>query len=251
MKLKVERIIRKPYHFAEAALLDPSADWLPGQLPARAGLSTRLALDLGGVTLTRRVVVQTGAGAFRHRRCELPVWWEDEEHPRRYPVLSGVLELRRLAPRRARLILHATYDPPAGVIGEVADRALLHLVAEASLSGFMDRVAAVLEREALSIGVAAAEQGRSASQSALGLLELGLADLPGGKATAQDLEGLLVLGAPTGEGKDGPHHQGGEAAPEQQRYQGSDQHHRPPEIAHSRVPPHHQRSSMTRSMRQG
>lgn len=251
MKLKVERIIRKPYHFAEAALLDPSADWLPGQLPAHGGHSTRLALDLGGMTVTRRVVVQTGAGAFRHRRCELRVWWEDEEHPRRYPVLSGVLELRRLAPRRARLILHATYDPPAGVIGEVADRALLHLVAEASLSGFMDRVAAVLEREALSIGVAAAEQGRSASQSALGLLELGLADLPGGEAPAQDLEGLLVLGTPTGEGEDGPHHQGGQAAPEQQRDKEADEHHRPAELSHPWVPPHHQRSSMTRSMSRG
>jgi hypothetical protein len=64
-------------------------------------------IDLGSLRVARQVVVRTGP-VTRHRwHCELPVWWHEEAHPDRYPVLFGVLELSRLAPRMTRLTLRA------------------------------------------------------------------------------------------------------------------------------------------------
>lgn len=61
-----------------------------------------------------------------------------------------------MAPRRTRLTLQATYHPPAGLVGEAADRAAMRLVAEASLRAFVQRIAGVLERAAMSDELAAA-----------------------------------------------------------------------------------------------
>jgi hypothetical protein len=155
MEIELERVVSKPYGFVEAALLDGSADWVPGMRLRDGDWTTALDIDLGSVRVARRVVVRTGP-VIRHRRdCVLPLWWHGEAHPDRYPVLFGVLKLSRLAPRRTRLTLRARYDPPAGVAGELADRAVLHWVAETSVGAFLERIAGVLEREALSVGLTA------------------------------------------------------------------------------------------------
>jgi hypothetical protein len=110
--------------------------------------TTALDIDLGSVRVARRVVVRTGPATTHRRHCELRVWWHEEVHPDRYPVLFGVLKLSRLAPRRTRLTLRARYDPPAGGVGE-------HWVAGTAVSAFLERVAGILEREAPSIGLTA------------------------------------------------------------------------------------------------
>jgi hypothetical protein len=155
MEIEVERVVSKPFRFVEAALLDGSAGWVPGMRLRDGDWTTALDIDLGSVRVARRVVVRTGPATKHGGRCELPVWWHEEAHPDRYPVLFGVLKLSRLAPRRTRLTLRARYDPPAGVAGELADRAVLHWVAETAVAAFLERVAGVLEREALSIGLTA------------------------------------------------------------------------------------------------
>ena len=60
------------------------------------------------------------------------------------PVLDGDLELAAIGPRRSQLSMNASYEPPFGLIGRMADRALLHRVAEATVKDFVDRIAGAL-----------------------------------------------------------------------------------------------------------
>jgi hypothetical protein len=157
MKVWVERTIDKPFRSLETVLASGPSGWLPGAdqgQPATAELDVRL----GTSRIARRVVVRTGAVTdwLGHGRCRLPIAWQAAEHPERYPRLAGTLELVSVAPRRTKLALVATYHPPAGLVGAAADRAVMHTVAEASLRAFVSRIAAVLERAAMSDELAAA-----------------------------------------------------------------------------------------------
>jgi hypothetical protein len=156
MDLTIERTISKPFQLVEAALLSGPPDWLPGP---REGTDTTAELDVrvGGSRIARRVVVRAGPVANAGEgRCRLPVAWQAAEHPDLYPRLEGALELTPVARRRTRLMLRARYRVPAAVAGEAVDRAVLHLVAEASVEAFVERIAAILERDAMSIGLTAA-----------------------------------------------------------------------------------------------
>jgi hypothetical protein len=157
MEVRMERTIEKPFRSLEAALAGGPSAWLAGP---RDDDRTTAELDvrLGSSRIARRVLVRTGAltSWIGHARCRLPVAWQAAEQPDRYPRLAGTLELAEVAPRLTRLTLRATYHPPAGIAGAVADRAVLHAVAEASLQAFVGRIAGVLERAAMSHDLAAA-----------------------------------------------------------------------------------------------
>jgi hypothetical protein len=54
-----------------------------------------------------------------------------------------------MGPARSQLSLSARYAPPRGAAGKLADRALLHRVAEATIQDFVDRTAEALASLAL------------------------------------------------------------------------------------------------------
>ena len=158
MDLYIERTIEKPYEPLAAALMAGPSTWLPGQRPD-GGATVELDVRLGASRVARRVVVRTGevSSVPGHARCLLPVAWQAADHPERYPKLVGRLELVESGPRRTMLALRAVYHPPAGLVGEAADHAAMHLVAEASVRAFLTRVAGILERKAMSRLLAVAE----------------------------------------------------------------------------------------------
>ncbi|TMC02411.1 MAG: hypothetical protein E6J41_30165 [Chloroflexi bacterium] len=156
MEVSVERTIEKPFASLQTALANGPVGWLPG--PPRDDRATaELDVRLGRSRIARRVVVRTGELTDwpGHGRCRLPVAWQAAEHPERYPRLVGTLELTRTAPRRTKLTLRARYRPPAGPVGEAADRAVVHVAAVASVRAFVRRIAGVLERSAMSGELAA------------------------------------------------------------------------------------------------
>ncbi|HXM53850.1 MAG TPA: hypothetical protein VOB72_00555 [Candidatus Dormibacteraeota bacterium] len=157
MDLCAEQMIDKQFQLLEESLLGGPESWLPGG--GAAATTTELDVRLGGSRIARRVVVRTGTVTCLPvlARCRLPIAWRAARHPERYPSLVGTLELAGVAPRRTRLTLHARYRPPAGPLGEAADRAVLHTFAEASVRAFLERVAGVLARDAMSRGPAQSE----------------------------------------------------------------------------------------------
>jgi hypothetical protein len=77
--------------------------------------------------------------------------WEATGSGRLFPKLEADLELAPLGPSRTQLAISARYRPPLGAVGRVVDRAALHVVAEATIKDFLDRVA---ERLTTSLAVA-------------------------------------------------------------------------------------------------
>jgi hypothetical protein len=58
-----------------------------------------------------------------------------------FPALDADLEISRLGDHRTQLAISGRYRPPMGALGRVLDRSLLHVVAEATIKDFLDRVA--------------------------------------------------------------------------------------------------------------
>lgn len=63
--------------------------------------------------------------------------------------MDADLLLAPLGTQLTQLALRGSYRPPLGALGRAADRALLHRIAEASVKGFVDRIARALEEDQL------------------------------------------------------------------------------------------------------
>jgi hypothetical protein len=132
-----------PYPDVDRELTRDPGSWLPGLAgDARAEGERRMA-EVGfgrGVRIEREVAVEVGLPAGIGAKRLLPIRW----HPTGaalLPALDGELEVAPVGAHRTQLSMTASYTPPFGLLGRVADRALMHRVAEATVKDFVDRVA--------------------------------------------------------------------------------------------------------------
>jgi hypothetical protein len=110
------------------------ADHAGGQLLAEVGFGTR-------ARVSRAVSIQIGRAAKLGEKVVIPIHWSSAGADGLFPHLDGDLEIASLGEERSQLAMSARYDPPLGALGRAADRAALHLVAEATLKDFLDNVA--------------------------------------------------------------------------------------------------------------
>jgi hypothetical protein len=75
----------------------------------------------------------------------LPVSWRPAHAEALLPAMDAEIEVAPMGSAHTQLAMTARYTPPFGLIGRVADRALLHRVAEATIKDFLDRVAGRVE----------------------------------------------------------------------------------------------------------
>ncbi len=129
MDLFLETPIEHTYEPLAALLHGDPERWLPGA----ERMGEQLIFDVGLGPRGRRVQ-RFGHGVAVH------VEWQALRRPELYPTLAGTLRLERAGPNRCRLVLDATYRPPAGRVGAALDQALLHRVAEVSLRDFVARL---------------------------------------------------------------------------------------------------------------
>jgi hypothetical protein len=127
------------------ALLTAPNEWLADvaqdSLGSGARLSADVGLNLGGHRVQRHVDVSLGSPLELTRATIIPVQWVDHSRAALFPRLEADLEIASLGPRRSQLSTNVRYEPPFGPLGAIADRALLHRVAEATVKDFVDRVA--------------------------------------------------------------------------------------------------------------
>ena len=69
-----------------------------------------------------------------------------------FPELKADLMLAHVGPSLTRLTVQGTYEPPLGVVGRVADRAVLGRFADATIRNWLDRLAESLSDEEISSG---------------------------------------------------------------------------------------------------
>jgi hypothetical protein len=109
----------------------------------------RLLSELGFEFGTRRVARRIEIKLDDPRRTEgvtlLPVHWQAASQSNLFPALDGLLEIAALGVTTTQVGISASYEPPLGFVGTIADRALLHRVAEATVRDFMDRIGVRLE----------------------------------------------------------------------------------------------------------
>jgi hypothetical protein len=149
-----------------ASMLRRPNHWLVGLAAAIERNGERLLVEVGlevhGHQFSRSAWLETGEPVTTDRVVSLPFWLRVEDHQRLFPSLEGSIDAAWLGHGRTYLALNAQYDPPFGPLGGVADRALLHRVAEAVARRFLETVAErlVADRVAYS-GTAPAAESRS------------------------------------------------------------------------------------------
>jgi hypothetical protein len=122
--------------------------WLP-ELAERADATgaaylTEVGFGEGVRRVGRRVTVRVHPGQDVGEAWVLPIAWEAVGPGGLFPTLEADIEVAALGPARTHLSLSGRYRPPGGMMGRIADRALFHRVAEATVKDFLDRLAARL-----------------------------------------------------------------------------------------------------------
>jgi hypothetical protein len=78
----------------------------------------------------------------------LPVSWKATGPGGLFPSLEADIELAPMGETCTQLAVSARYSIPLGAVGRLADRALLHRVAEATIRDFVHRAASAIEHPA-------------------------------------------------------------------------------------------------------
>jgi hypothetical protein len=94
--------------------------------------------------VARRVDLEIGVAEIHSMGLVYPIRWTATGSTLLFPELSADLILTEKGPHRTTLTLKGNYQPPLGPIGRFADRAGLGHVAEATVRGWMDRLAEAL-----------------------------------------------------------------------------------------------------------
>jgi hypothetical protein len=94
-----------------------------------------------GPRVNKRVEIAVAEPRTLGETVYVPISWRATGPVGPFPLLEGDLELASLGQYRTQLAISASYTPPLGAAGRVADRALLHRVAESTVKDFLDRVA--------------------------------------------------------------------------------------------------------------
>ncbi len=148
--LRSHVVVARPAEQVEAAMVSGAKNWFPDVAGQANGngqkLLAELGFDVGKRRIGRRIEVEIGAPKVAFGLIYMPIRWRAASEAGIFPTLDGELEIAPLGSRRTQLALSATYEPPLGLIGKLADRALLHRVAEVTVHDFLVRIGARLEK---------------------------------------------------------------------------------------------------------
>jgi hypothetical protein len=150
--LKTVTELAADFHDVRLAMLRDPREWL-ASLGAEAGeegdrLVVQVGLEVAGRQVGGRAQLEVGEPMTTDRVVMLPVRLRARDHRRLFPTMEGSLDIAWLGHDRTYLSLSLTYEPPLGVMGRAADRALLHRVAETAVQRLLHAVAQELTARA-------------------------------------------------------------------------------------------------------
>ncbi|MGH2703414.1 MAG: hypothetical protein ACRDJ2_16790, partial [Actinomycetota bacterium] len=133
--------IDKPFEAVEQALSQNPLEWVssvmgPGDEPGEV----RLIVGNVGSPLSKTARLQVGALHSRIGGATLPLRLEATGPSALFPRLDADLDITPLNDRHTQLTLRGSYAPPLGKFGEVADRIILHRVAEITIQGLVHQI---------------------------------------------------------------------------------------------------------------
>ena len=137
--------IDAPFGVAEPRLLRalPDLDGLAeGAYREGEARRARLGAEVTKVQAPAFVRLVVGTPTKGPGRLTVPLYWTAEGPTALFPKMDADLMLATLGPDATQLSLQGSYTPPMGAVGRALDRMLMHRVAQSSVKGFVDRVAA-------------------------------------------------------------------------------------------------------------
>jgi hypothetical protein len=137
------------YEKLRDALLEGPANWMPGMYESATGKITELEADSPFGRLVRYARMQVAAAQIESDEVVVPVTWHSLESQALFPTFEGRIRLYPVPDGTSRLELDGHYSPPGGVLGRAADAAAMYAVAQATVEDFVERIAAVMARNAL------------------------------------------------------------------------------------------------------
>jgi len=142
--------VEQPFAVAEWRLLNILSG-LDGAATAayREGELLRARIGVGGTdpVVAKAVRMSVGTPIRGRMETEIPVTWKATGTPGLFPAMDAGIVAADLGPNLTQIALRGTYDAPFGAVGRALDRTVLHRVAEASVKGFVDRIAHLIEHE--------------------------------------------------------------------------------------------------------
>jgi hypothetical protein len=143
-------VVARRFAEVEAEIATGAENWLPDMAMDANGdgekLLSELGFDLGKRPIGRRIKVEIGAPKTTAGLMFLPIRWRAATEAGLFPTLEGQLEVAALGSARTQIGLSANYEPPLGLLGKIADRALFHRVAEVTINDFLKRIGLRLDR---------------------------------------------------------------------------------------------------------
>lgn len=97
--------------------------------------------------IAKTVRLDAGTPRRFEQDTTIPLVWEATGARILFPRMEGDLIVAALGSELTQLTFRGSYEPPLGALGRAIDRTLLHRIAEASVQGFVERIAAALTVE--------------------------------------------------------------------------------------------------------
>lgn len=128
----------------ESAFVAGAENWLPALVQQANGdgvkMLSELGFELGKGRIEKRIQVTVGRPRHTSGATLVPIRWRAASTSWLFPALDGQLEIAAIGATNTQLGLSASYEPPLGLVGKIADRALLHRVAEVTVKDFLESV---------------------------------------------------------------------------------------------------------------
>ena len=142
-------VVARPIEEIETDLLTGAQNWMPALAWKSNGhglrLLSELGFDVGKRRIARRIEVELGAPQRMTGVTLLPIRWKAASQAGLFPALEGHLEIAPIGKTTTQIGLSARYEPPLGLLGKIADGALMHRVAEITVKDFLDRIGEELQ----------------------------------------------------------------------------------------------------------
>jgi hypothetical protein len=129
-------------------MLDELSGWADAAY--RHGEELRARVGPGGSrpVFAKTVTLDIGRPAGPPGQTTIPLAWSATGATGLFPRMSADLTIARLGPDMTQLGFNGSYEPPGGVVGQAVNEALLHRIAESSVKGLVDRIAAAIGNDA-------------------------------------------------------------------------------------------------------
>ena len=145
MFVREERPVSRSFEGLREEFTGVPNRWLPGVAEETLGVPEGVTARMSAAGLNKKVSIQVGTPLQDGSRAVVPIRVVATGPTGLFPQLDADLELMATGPLTTKLRLTGSYRVPLGPAGRLLDRVLLHRVAEACMTEFLEQVAQRLE----------------------------------------------------------------------------------------------------------